>query len=178
VLARAPGARRGEQTFATDQDNALLFSATDSTDAQPRRERLLAFAHEVNIAFDALGFPLCPGNVMASNPDLFLSMDEWKDNFLAWIREPKPQACSREHRLRFPSLYGNTRSAKHARVAVRLHAGQSDVPALPVQNALTNRRWMIHVRARREFWRQGLSISRRAPGCSSTVRGFAPRARD
>ena len=32
---------RGEQTFATDQDNALLFAAADAADAQRRRERLI-----------------------------------------------------------------------------------------------------------------------------------------
>ena len=101
---------RGEQTFATDQDNALLFSATDPTDASPRRERLRAFAHEVNTAFDALGFPLCPGNVMASNPELCLSMDEWKDKFLAWIREPTPQALLNANIVfDFRALYGDTR---------------------------------------------------------------------
>ncbi len=100
---------RGEQTFATDQDNALLFSAADATDAPPRRARLLAFAREVNAALDALGFPLCSGNVMASNPDLCRSMDEWKDKFLAWIREPTPQALLNANIVfDFRPLFGNT----------------------------------------------------------------------
>jgi CBS domain-containing protein len=83
---------RGEQTFATDQDNALLFATPDESSLAGVRERLLGFARDVNAALDALGFPLCPGNVMASNPELCLSMDEWKAKFLAWIREPTPQA--------------------------------------------------------------------------------------
>jgi CBS domain-containing protein len=83
---------RGEQTFATDQDNALLFMTPEPDQLGPRRERLLAFAREVNAALAELGFPLCPGNVMAGNPELCLSMDEWKAKFLGWIREPTPQA--------------------------------------------------------------------------------------
>ncbi len=83
---------RGEQTFATDQDNALVFRAADDADAARLREPLLAFARDVNGALDHLGFPLCVGNVMASNPELCLSIDEWKRKFLAWIREPTPQA--------------------------------------------------------------------------------------
>ena len=83
---------RGEQTFATDQDNALLFSAADGSEADAHRTRLLAFAREVNAALDALGFPLCTGNVMAGNPELCLSTEEWKAKFLAWIRAPTPQA--------------------------------------------------------------------------------------
>jgi CBS domain-containing protein len=54
--------------------------------------RLLAFARDVNAALDTLGFPLCPGNVMASNAELCLSTGEWQAKFLAWIREPTPQA--------------------------------------------------------------------------------------
>jgi len=83
---------RGEQTFATDQDNALLFAVPESGDAAPLRERLLAFARDANASLDALGFPLCTGNVMASNPDLCLSTEEWRGRFLQWIREPTPQA--------------------------------------------------------------------------------------
>jgi CBS domain-containing protein len=83
---------RGEQTFATDQDNALLFAAADPEQAAAHRERLLAFAHDVNAGLDALGFPLCTGNVMASNPEYCLSMEEWKGRFLGWIRQPTPQA--------------------------------------------------------------------------------------
>jgi CBS domain-containing protein len=83
---------RGEQTFATDQDNALLFADPEPRLREATRERLLAFARDVNAALDALGFPLCHGNVMAGNPELCLSMDEWKAKFLAWIREPTPQA--------------------------------------------------------------------------------------
>jgi len=30
--------------------------------------------------------------VMASNPDLCLSTEEWKEKFLKWLREPTPQA--------------------------------------------------------------------------------------
>jgi len=83
---------RGEQTFATDQDNALLFVAPEPGRVERQRARLLAFAGEVNAALATLGFPLCSGNVMASNPELCLSMDEWKAKFLGWIREPTPQA--------------------------------------------------------------------------------------
>jgi CBS domain-containing protein len=100
---------RGEQTFATDQDNALLFAATDAEDSQRRRERLLAFARDVNASLDALGFPLCTGNVMASNPDLCLSMGEWKDKFLRWILEPTPQALLNANIVfDFRPLYGDT----------------------------------------------------------------------
>ena len=99
---------RGEQTFATDQDNALLFAAPESGDAAPRRERLLAFARDVNASLDALGFPLCTGNVMASNAELCLSTEEWRGKFLQWLREPTPQALLGANIVfDFRALYGD-----------------------------------------------------------------------
>jgi CBS domain-containing protein len=82
---------RGEQTFATDQDNAIVFEP-DAGPPDAVRDRLLPFAREVNAALAELGFPLCSGNVMASNPDLCLSVDEWKARFLGWISQPTPEA--------------------------------------------------------------------------------------
>jgi CBS domain-containing protein len=99
---------RGEQTFATDQDNALLFAAADADDAARRRERLLPFARDVNACLDALGFPLCTGNVMASNPDMCLSTEEWKARFLNWIRQPTPHALLNANIVfDFRPLFGN-----------------------------------------------------------------------
>jgi CBS domain-containing protein len=99
---------RGEQTFATDQDNALIFNASDG-EREPHRERLLAFARDVNAALDQMGFPLCTGNVMASNPELCLSADEWRGKFLAWLRAPTPESLlSANIVFDFRPLYGNT----------------------------------------------------------------------
>jgi CBS domain-containing protein len=76
---------RMEQTFVTDQDNALLF-------ANAEKDRLLAFADEVNRALDAAGYPLCKGDVMARNPRWCLSAQEWRSVFDGWIRKPEPEA--------------------------------------------------------------------------------------
>ncbi len=129
---------RGEQTFATDQDNALLFAAADAADARRRRERLLAFARDVNASLDALGFPLCPGNVMASNPDLCLSVGEWKDKFLAWILEPTPQALLNANIVfDFRPLYGDTTLCDALREWLFGHSQSSPMfLRFMVQNAL------------------------------------------
>jgi CBS domain-containing protein len=75
---------RSEQTIATDQDNALVF-AGEASDAV--REKYLAFALDVNKALDVCGYPLCKGNVMASNPKICLSEAEWNRKFAHWIDE-------------------------------------------------------------------------------------------
>ena len=83
---------RFEQTFSTDQDNGLLFLAHDGTPPDAVRERLLPFARRVNEALDACGFPLCKGEVMASNPKLCLSLDEWRARMRSWVNTPDPTA--------------------------------------------------------------------------------------
>ena len=79
---------RSEQTIATDQDNGLVFVSA-SPDAD--RPRWLAFANRVNDALDRCGYPLCRGNVMASNPDCCLSVGEWSERFAHWMERGAPE---------------------------------------------------------------------------------------
>jgi CBS domain-containing protein len=79
---------RSEQTIATDQDNALMYQPTG---APEEKNRYLAFAREVNIALDTCGYPLCKGNIMASNPSLCLTIAEWKKRFMHWIEHGHPE---------------------------------------------------------------------------------------
>jgi CBS domain-containing protein len=81
---------RHEQTFASDQDNAIVFDADGSADAA--RARLLPFADAVNVTLDACGFPLCKGDIMARNPRWCLAAAEWRMRFGEWIRNPHPEA--------------------------------------------------------------------------------------
>jgi CBS domain-containing protein len=83
---------RLEQTLSTDQDNGIIFEASEPSTADGARERLLPFAHAVNEALDRCGFPLCKGNIMASNPQWCLSLAEWQAQFTAWMRSHDPQA--------------------------------------------------------------------------------------
>ena len=83
---------RQEQTVSTDQDNGLLFSAGDEIDIEQARARLLAFAIEVNAQLDRCGFPLCLGQIMASNPRWCLSADEWRAQFSDWVNNTNPEA--------------------------------------------------------------------------------------
>ena len=82
---------RYEQTLSTDQDNGIVFAAP-AAEAEAVRQALLPFARVVNERLAACGFPLCKGNVMASNPALCLSLDEWKGKFHSWLQAGNPQA--------------------------------------------------------------------------------------
>ncbi|NMG30410.1 DUF294 nucleotidyltransferase-like domain-containing protein [Aromatoleum evansii] len=83
---------RHEQTLSSDQDNGIIYVCPEGADQDALKNRLLACAKEVNENLAACGFPLCKGNIMASNPELCLTLEEWKGRFGDWIREPDPQA--------------------------------------------------------------------------------------
>lgn len=82
---------RFEQTLSTDQDNGLVFDGA-AADTHALRQVFLPFALAVNERLNACGFPLCKGNIMASNPDLCLSLAEWQDKFFGWMQSNNPQA--------------------------------------------------------------------------------------
>jgi CBS domain-containing protein len=79
---------RGEQTIATDQDNALILGDDVGAD---ERHALLRMAGEVNQALDACGYPLCKGRIMAGNPDCCLGLSQWQQRFAQWIEQGSPQ---------------------------------------------------------------------------------------
>lgn len=83
---------RLEQTFATDQDNGLIFVPPDAASTEPMRTAFVAFAQAVNEALHYCGFERCRGKIMAGNPDWCLSAAEWQARFARWMDVPEPQA--------------------------------------------------------------------------------------
>ncbi len=81
---------RFEQTLNTDQDNGIIFALKDGEDPAALREVLLPFARRINLALAECGFPLCGGDVMASNPKWCLSLKEWQNTFDKWIYHGAP----------------------------------------------------------------------------------------
>ncbi|MDU9410837.1 putative nucleotidyltransferase substrate binding domain-containing protein [Pseudomonas sp. zfem005] len=83
---------RREQTLHTDQDNGILFEARDAAEAAAIRGRLLPLAERINQDLAKCGFELCRGRIMASNPELCLSRQEWSRRFAGFIREATPES--------------------------------------------------------------------------------------
>lgn len=73
---------RREQTFKTDQDNALIYDDSASQLAGDYFTRLAAFVQD---ALSTCGYPLCSGNYMASNPRWRQPLNVWLNYFEAWI---------------------------------------------------------------------------------------------
>lgn len=83
---------RYEQTLRTDQDNALVYA----DDAPEGAEAYFAtMAERIVGRLVECGFPLCPGEVMATNPRWRQPLRTWKDYFSEWIHLPDEEALLR-----------------------------------------------------------------------------------
>ncbi|MQY50239.1 DUF294 nucleotidyltransferase-like domain-containing protein [Rhodocyclus gracilis] len=130
---------RDEQTFSTDQDNGLIFVCTDIMDREQTQLRLLDFARDINADLDRVGFPLCPGKIMAGNPEWCLTVEEWEEKFLGWVRTPEPKALlNASIFFDFRPLYGQFHLAHRLRLSL-LKATQENRLFLRMmaQNALS-----------------------------------------
>jgi CBS domain-containing protein len=132
---------RQEQTLKTDQDNGILFLAPGGAQTETVRRQLLPVARRINEALAECGYPLCRGNVMASNPQCCLSLEEWKERFREWIEHGSP-----EHLLRASiffdvrAIHGEREPLEHLRrwVFERIAANRTFLRQL-AENALRNR---------------------------------------
>lgn len=108
---------RFEQTLSTDQDNALIFTVPEGMTADKMRAQMLPVARRINETLALCGFPLCRGNVMASNPQWCLSLEEWRGVFLNWIMHGTPEALLHASIFfDFRSVYGANALAEELRL--------------------------------------------------------------
>lgn len=108
---------RLEQTLNTDQDNGIVFSLSEGQDAEALRAVMLPFARRINLALAECGFPLCNGEVMASNPKWCLSLAEWKNTFDKWIYHGAPMDLLHSTIFfDFRPMFGASRMAEELRL--------------------------------------------------------------
>lgn len=99
---------RKEQTFKTDQDNAIIYTdpATPAEDTEIRKY-FSFFTPFVRDSLARIGFPFCPADYMASNEAWCQPMKTWKKYFMQWISEPTAEAVLKSLILfDFRPLYG------------------------------------------------------------------------
>lgn len=80
---------REDQTMSSDQDNGLLLAQ------EPNEEQGQYFAELSDYVCKGLnkcGIDSCTGNIMASNPDLRLSVNKAIAEASAWVESPTPKA--------------------------------------------------------------------------------------
>jgi signal-transduction protein with cAMP-binding, CBS, and nucleotidyltransferase domain len=98
---------RKEQTLSTDQDNAIIYD--DKGPAEASKEYFVKLAQTINQNLAKIGYRLCEGNHMASNPNWCLSLQEWKAQFKKWVHESDPQSIMEAAIFfDFREIYGNS----------------------------------------------------------------------
>jgi CBS domain-containing protein len=84
---------RKEQTFKTDQDNALIYEDPRSPEEATAAEAYFeAFTTFVNGVLKQCGFPSCPGGYMASTQAWRQPLRRWIEYFQEWIYTPTADA--------------------------------------------------------------------------------------
>jgi CBS domain-containing protein len=120
---------RREQTFATDQDNGLIYRTSGEEIINRAGEYYLkAFTEQAIDHLVKCGFPPCPGGIMASNPKWRMPQDLWRERFDSWIRVPEPQEVLHATIFfDFRPAYGKLDLAEDLRNFVARQAGREDV---------------------------------------------------
>ncbi|HIJ78945.1 MAG TPA: cyclic nucleotide-binding/CBS domain-containing protein [Deltaproteobacteria bacterium] len=83
---------RREQTFKTDQDNAIVYAdPQDAAQAAAAEKYFAVLADKAIEHLVACGYPRCPGDIMASNPKWRQPLSVWKRYFDQWLITPEPK---------------------------------------------------------------------------------------
>jgi len=106
---------RKEQTFRTDQDNAIIYEDSEISEEQARTY-FSTFAAAMKDALARCGFPPCSADYMASNPKWCQPLSVWKNYFKNWITSPTPEAILQSLIFfDFRGVHGNVLLAEHLR---------------------------------------------------------------
>lgn len=116
---------RQDQAAGADQDNALLFEHELDVKSD------LYFKQFSDIVCDGLnqcGFPYCPGNIMAKNPNLRCSLQQWQKQFNQWINAPHSQALlNATIFFDMRPIYGDTSLFKQLQTSVLKQTQDNDI---------------------------------------------------
>ena len=78
---------RGENFIFPDQDNGLILADRQGGTGEAAEAWFLDFAYRLTQALDTVGFPLCRGDVMATNPVWRKPLAQWKSQFGSWVAD-------------------------------------------------------------------------------------------
>ncbi|MBI5572235.1 MAG: cyclic nucleotide-binding domain-containing protein [Desulfomonile tiedjei] len=119
---------RKEQTFKTDQDNALVYEdPQNGIDPYDVEEYFRTFADKAVEHLQACGYPRCKQKFMASNPRWRQSYSVWKGYFEEWLLHPIPPEVGLA-RIFFDlrPCHGNAALGESLREYITVHARGND----------------------------------------------------
>jgi len=101
---------RKEQTLNTDIDNGIIYKDDN------QRDLILDIGKEIINKLLKIGFPECPGKVMASNPFWVKSVQDWKTTINNWIMRPdSTNIMNLSIFMDLRTVYGNRSFSKNIR---------------------------------------------------------------
>jgi CBS domain-containing protein len=133
---------RKEQTFKTDQDNAIIYdNPASEKDETEIRKYFSEFTRFVRDALVSCGFPLCPADFMASNARWCQSLDVWKEYFSKWINNPTPDALLMSLIFfDFRPIHGNLKLAEDLRSYLGQHLKNQNIFFARMAGVITKNR--------------------------------------
>lgn len=133
---------RREQTFITDQDNALLYGQPENEAQAEQAEAYFKTLGEKAIGhLVGCGYPPCLGGIMASNPKWRQPITVWQRYFDHWLHRPEPlEVMHSTIFFDFRAAYGDTTLADGLRQYVMRNVPQQEIFLLHLaKNALESR---------------------------------------
>ncbi|MEN8201699.1 MAG: DUF294 nucleotidyltransferase-like domain-containing protein [Bacteroidota bacterium] len=82
---------RGEQTLATDQDNAIVIDNDPGKLSKKDHAFFLELGKKLNKDLNTVGYNYCPGEIMAGNPKWNQDLNTWQSYFTEWFQKSEPQ---------------------------------------------------------------------------------------
>ncbi len=115
---------RDEQLIVTDQDNALILD--DRFDAKQHDGYFASLADFVCAGLAECGYPLCTGNIMATNIRWRQPLKVWQGYFQDWIAQPSAEKLLHSNIFfDLDGVWGETRFAKTLNQQIAEHAPRS-----------------------------------------------------
>src|SRR6516165_4746336 len=79
-------AGRGESLLNPDQDNGFILADHADSENESVDRFFIELAHRFTRGLEQAGFPLCAGNVMATNPLWRKTLTQWQAQVTGWVR--------------------------------------------------------------------------------------------
>ncbi len=83
---------RKEQLLLTDQDHAIVFDNVADENYEETQAYFIKLARYITRSLHKIGYDYCPADMMASNPRWCQSLQEWKNQYDIWIKDPTPES--------------------------------------------------------------------------------------
>jgi CBS domain-containing protein len=123
LFVTGSGGRR-EMLLYPDQDNGLIIGAdTDADGADWFRH----FSERFNATLDRIGYPLCPGGIMARTASWHQTLRQWREQMDRLVSYPNARAARRASiLLDFDVLYGDEALVRELRHHVLARVAEDD----------------------------------------------------